>query len=295
MIIGKRLVRTFRNGREAFDVLFKCETCGNTKWMKEPVARYGDKKYCSRKCIPFEDFRHTEEWKQEMSNRNSGKGNPFYGKHHTEETKDIIRLTADSWNKTKETLSPEEYKIWYDKYCSSLSGENNHFFGKKHSEDSKKQMSETRSQLIADGCIDIKPAHYGLKGDYYSTKMNETFRFDSFIEYLRMKMLDIDETVIAWTKKHHIRIEYNYNGSKNYIPDFLITYQNKIVLEELKGYEADEQKKQAKFAILKEYCAKHNIIPNILSCKDIDKLCKTYFGKRLNILRKMYHKEKPNE
>lgn len=36
--------------------------------------------------------KHTDEWKKRMSNRNSGKNNPFYGKKHTEETKRKISL-----------------------------------------------------------------------------------------------------------------------------------------------------------------------------------------------------------
>lgn len=33
---------------------------------------------------------HTEEWKQQMSLRNSGEGNPFYGRKHTEKTRNKI-------------------------------------------------------------------------------------------------------------------------------------------------------------------------------------------------------------
>lgn len=35
---------------------------------------------------------HTEEWKQQQSERNSGEGNPFYGKHHTAEAIEKNRI-----------------------------------------------------------------------------------------------------------------------------------------------------------------------------------------------------------
>lgn len=34
--------------------------------------------------------KHTKEWKLKMSKRNSGKNNPFYGRHHTKQTKEMI-------------------------------------------------------------------------------------------------------------------------------------------------------------------------------------------------------------
>jgi hypothetical protein len=33
---------------------------------------------------------HADEWKKQLSKRMTGKGNPFYGKHHSEETRTSI-------------------------------------------------------------------------------------------------------------------------------------------------------------------------------------------------------------
>lgn len=54
--------------------------------------------------------KHTDEWKKNMSERNSGDGNPFAGKHHTKETIEKLKIALSgrpSWNKGKK-LSDEQ-------------------------------------------------------------------------------------------------------------------------------------------------------------------------------------------
>lgn len=275
------------DGRKHF--LIECDFCKKRNLYSGSKCGNGSRKYCSLVCINTGKKR-SDKWKMEISERFSGATNPFFGKKHSEQTKEKMKSsTHDSWNATKRRLSKEEYDIWYADYCASLSGKNNHFYGKHHSLETRKHLSEVRANLIADGTIDIKPSHYGLKGYYFSTKMNEMFRYDSLIEYFRMKMLDIDDNVISWTKRHKIRIPYILNGvQKNYVPDFVI---NNSIIEELKGYE-EEAKKKAKLDILKDYCNKNNLECSILSYEDIDVLCNKIFGKRINVLRKEYHKER---
>ena len=144
----------------------------------------------------------------------------------------------------------------------------------------KKLQSEVKAKLIADGTIDLRPSRYGLKGYYFSPKMDEMFRYDSLIELLRMKMLDMMDDVISWTKRHGITIKYNLDGEiKNYIPDFLVKKKDSsIILEELKGYE-EESKKQAKFKALKKYCKKYKWTASILSYNDISDLCPFFLVK----------------
>ena len=73
--------------------------------------------------------RHTEEWKKEMSERNLGQRNPFFGKKHTKET--ILKLKQ----------SHQGPKPWLQ--------------GKKLSEEHKKRLSEVRRQRISDGRIQV--------------------------------------------------------------------------------------------------------------------------------------------
>lgn len=76
-----------------------------------------------------------EQLRKQQSVRNSGKGNPMYGKHHTEETKNKIRQVDKSYMQT------EEYR---QNMSKAVSGELNGMYGKKHSEESKKRMSENK-------------------------------------------------------------------------------------------------------------------------------------------------------
>ena len=67
---------------------------------------------------------HTEEFKEKRSKKYSGEGNPFYGKQHSEETKEKLREIN-----TGKTHS-EETKRKISENHRDVSGENNPFYGK---------------------------------------------------------------------------------------------------------------------------------------------------------------------
>ena len=64
-------------------------------------------------------YRHTEEWKQEMSKAKSGENNHMYGKHHTEESRRKISMNH-----------------------ANMSGENNPFYNKNHTEETRQKMKD---------------------------------------------------------------------------------------------------------------------------------------------------------
>ena len=73
----------------------------------------------------------------------------------------------------------------------------------------------------------------GLKSPFNYEKM------DSGAESGYAKMLEADENVLAWTKRHDIIIKYrNKNGGiSRYFPDFLVYRKNQLEKEliEIKG------------------------------------------------------------
>ena len=90
---------------------------------------------------------HTEEFKEKRSEKYRGEGNPFYGKQHSEETKEKLREIN-----TGKTLS-EETKRKISENHRDVSGENNPnyglheehpFYGKQHSEETKEKQSKAR-------------------------------------------------------------------------------------------------------------------------------------------------------
>lgn len=97
---------------------------------------------CVNRYIPkyYKEFMRrtaSEETKKLQSINNSGENNPFFGKHHTTETKEILvkvrkeRVTKGS---TRELLS------------LAGSGEKNPFYGKHHTEEVKKSLSQQRKE-----------------------------------------------------------------------------------------------------------------------------------------------------
>lgn len=91
------------------------------------------------------------------------------------------------------------------------------------------KISNTKAELISSGKLNIKSKYYHhgyYKNEYYN----------SSYEFNRMKYYD--DNNINWTKKHKIKINYiDVNGNKRYyIPDFKIFIDDKIIIEEIKGF-----------------------------------------------------------
>jgi hypothetical protein len=76
-------------------------------------------------------------------------------------------------------------------------------------------------------------------GRFEPVKSAWTFEsYDSDWERQYMEELDADPAVVAWTKRHEIRIPYEAPGGKRRIfrPDFLVRLQSgKLELRETKG------------------------------------------------------------
>lgn len=93
---------------------------------------------------------HSEEWKKEMSKRNSGTNNPFFGRKHSEETREKLR---------KSHQGPKPWLI-----------------GKKLSEEHKKKLSELRKGRVPwnKGKKMDKPSW--MKGKTHTKEANEKNR-----------------------------------------------------------------------------------------------------------------------
>ena len=114
----------------------------------------------------------SEETKKKLSERMKGENNPFWGKHHTEETKEFLKMinvgkkwTEEQKKKMSETRKgrkmPPRSEEWKMKQMESQKGrkhteetrkkmsekrkgENNGMYGKHHTEEARKKMSEKR-------------------------------------------------------------------------------------------------------------------------------------------------------
>ena len=92
---------------------------------------------------PFKGKKHTEETKQILREKcaNFGEKNGFYGKKHSEETKNKISQSKLGKERTVESRL---------KQSSSVSGKNNHFYGRKHSEESIQKIREANVKYGSD-------------------------------------------------------------------------------------------------------------------------------------------------
>ena len=132
-----------------------------------------------------------------------GEKNPFYGKHHTEETKKKLSIASTE-------------------YCEE---HGNSFKGKTHSTESKDQMSKSRvGWMISNGGDNANNKNY-ITGYYFSTKNQEELWHDSSYELRAYKLLDQLSVVKSYGRcDFSIRYLHEDGTTHRYIPDTLIKY-----------------------------------------------------------------------
>lgn len=266
------ITKNKKYGQTSF--LIKCDECEIEQWYDSASSMAGKRKFCSRSCF---------------GKNLKGEKNPFFGKKHNEQTLKILKekSTIQIENLRKD---PEKFDEWRNKNSIANTGTKNHFYGKTHSQSTKKHLSKVKSKMLSMGEIELKYPR-GFSSHYISTKSNQEEKSDSFYEYIFMKFLDKDNTILSWTKKHGIVIEYIFqNELKNYVPDFYIEYENgKKQIVEIKGYE-EIHKKNAKFDALYEFSNIKNIEHKIVTQKEISEIIRNNFDMGYTLLLKKHKK-----
>ena len=99
----------------------------------------------------------SDEQRQELSNRYKGENNPFYGKHHSDETREKFcrdRKGRQVWNKGKK-MSDEYRRINSECHKNITAGERNGMYGRHRTEAEKEALRAAHSkpiiQLTTDG------------------------------------------------------------------------------------------------------------------------------------------------
>ncbi len=144
-------------------------------------------------------------------------------------------------------------------------------FSRKFSDETKQKMSRIKAMQISSGNFDIKSNNRGRKFWYFSKKNNTFFHADSALEMFRMTQLDDDVSIYKWTKRHYIRIKYEYKGAiKNTVPDFLIELNTgDKIIEEVKGRVTEIE--IAKKIAIENYCIKNNFLFVYSTQKELNK------------------------
>lgn len=188
--------------------------------------------------------KRNEEFREKLSKRMLGNIYAL-GYRNTEETRKLKSLSAMG-NKSNlgRKLSPESVQKRADKNR-----------GQKRSDESRRRMSIAQAKRIINGRGQGLAKGY-IKGYYFSPKAGKIYYMSSW-EQRAFQLLDQDPSVISF-KTQPFRIALP-NG-RNYIPDILVIYLDKLILIEIKpsGF-LGMRDNPIKFQAARDYCSMNNM------------------------------------
>ena len=167
--------------------------------------------------------------KQSISSKKMHENNP--------QLKEIVGNKVKQWH---QSLSSEDRKeIYGDQW--------------------KDKISESITNKYLDGGFEWS------RGQYFSTKMKESFYYRSSWELTYMKQLDEISDVVSW-KYEPFWIPYLKDGEKHrHIPDFLIEFvDGRKEIHEVGVKKLKEEKFAEKIAAIKDFCIKNNYLFKLL-------------------------------
>ena len=164
--------------------------------------------------------------KKEISEAHKGRKSPFYGKHHTEETKNKMSETRKGKHHTEETRK---------KLSETRKGKKHHFYGKHHTEEAKNKMSEAHRG----------EKHPGWKGGI--SKISSHLR-----EYIKpwnkdsMKYSDYKSVISEKPFKHIHHVNKNFSE----ILELTFKISNIEIKETIEEYTSEELEKLEKICLM---------------------------------------------
>lgn len=205
-----------------------------------------------------------------------GSDNPFFGKKHTEETKEKIRNKDYSIYKTEEfrkkisecntrSMSGKSfYSIWLEKY------------GKDEADRRLKELKEKHSKNNSGSGNPMygKPTPKGSGNGWKGWYKKHFFRSLRELTY----MLMLEEEGKVWKSAENIRIFYLdcYGKERTYSPDFLV--ENKLI--EIKPIRLQNTPLiKLKTEAGQKYCLENNLIYEIIDIKINKDLIDKYLDK----------------
>lgn len=119
----------------------KLDKNGNYIWNEEAIKYWCKQSFCEYELV----LKYLDCLPVRPNNSYSGSSNPFYGKKHTEETKQIISKKIKQLCKNDEQfrLSRINYGPKNGMFGKNRSGDNNPRFGVTLTEETKKKISES--------------------------------------------------------------------------------------------------------------------------------------------------------
>jgi len=199
--------------------------------------------------------KHTDEEKEHLSIRNSGEGNPFFGKTHDEETRQRMSdnhadFTGDN-NPYKRAL--EEYP---EKRVEASKRQQAIFAEIKADPQRYSTWIERNSKSVAQAHLDGKLLGYGRghkNGHYFSIKFDRDFYYRSSYELRFIKYCENNDFILSLSScDFSIPYKASDGYNKNYIPDFLVNDDFLIEIKPRKMLEIELNKLKLEAAA--DYC-----------------------------------------
>jgi hypothetical protein len=204
------------------------------------------------------------QYRENISNSLKGEKNHFFGKQHSQETKDIIREKAriNSTGSNNPMYGKSVYDVWVKKYGKEIADKKMVEYKLKQSINSKGKNNPMYG----------KPTPQGSGNGWSGWYKNYFFRS---IEELSYIINVLEKFSFNWKSAENIKIKYlNWeNVERTYVPDFIV--ENKYLVEiKPKRLQKSPNNLYKKEAAVK-YCYENNLkykltnSPIILSSKDI--------------------------
>lgn len=234
----------------------ECTNCKKKFLRHDFLLKYRKLNFCSKKC-------HGENNK----NRYKGEANPFYGKHHSKETKLKIAETDRSYTQTSE-YKEKISKISKEKGCGGLAYYKS--WVKNLGKEGAKEKEKTRLKKISIATSGPKnkmfgkPAPIGAGNGCGGWYKNWYFRSLRELAYM---INVIEAQKLEWLNAENQELSISYidenNNQRTYRADFLIN--NKILIE-IKPLKLQQTKRN----IIKKDAAIKFCLENGLEYQQID-------------------------
>lgn len=257
-----------------------CPECN--KYMELKTKKYRNraeklKKLCSSCSIKRayktpETMAKVKILSEKRSITSRGKNNPFYGKHHTEETKEKIRNIDRSYTQTKKfrknsarkgkqngMYGKSVYDVWIKKYGKKEADKKMSKFRKKQSFNS----SGSKNPMYG------KPSPKGSGGGWGGWYDGWYFRSLRELSYV---VRVIEKRIHKWEscETTNLTIPYkDYDGKcRNYTPDFIL--DKKIIIEVKPKFFMDIPSNVLKKEAAIKFCKNNNMEYRMIDVKILD-------------------------
>jgi hypothetical protein len=240
--------------------------------LKMSLAHKGKKRifsdeHCLNLSKAMKGIKRSLKTRKKISECTKGKNNPFFGKHHSDETKAKIskvnkgRIISDEH---KDIISKtHKGRVFSEKHKARISkattGKNHPMYGKHHSAESKAKISRAVAIAYAEGRRSNSRTCY-KNGHIWSEKTGKRIHYRSSYELAVYELLEVMPMVVHYeVEPFFIKYRHSYDEVRRYVPDLLVTYKDGSKdLIEIKSFhflnEFDKKEKAAR-----KYCERNDL------------------------------------